>query len=38
MNKYPDKLNAAVLFELNKPLKIINIDIPPLKRGQLLVR
>ena len=38
MNRYPDKLNAAVLFELNKPLKIINIDIPSLKRGQILVK
>ena len=38
MYKYPDTLSAAVLFEFNKPLKIINISIPPLKKGQVLVK
>lgn len=38
MHKYPNKLKAAVLFDLNKPLKIIDIKIPSLKSGQVLVK
>ena len=36
--RYPEKLKAAVLFEINNPLKIIDIDIPKLKKGQILVK
>ncbi len=32
------KIKAAVLHQLHAPLKIEEIEIPPLKKGQLLVR
>ncbi len=32
------KTKAAILYELNKPLKIYEVEIPPLKRGQVLVK
>ena len=38
MNQYPNNLNAAVLFKLNQPLKIVSMEIPKLKRGQVLVK
>lgn len=31
------KTEAAVLFEINQPLRVITLDIPPLKPGQVLV-
>lgn len=31
------KTEAAVLFEFNQPLRVINLDIPALKPGQVLV-
>jgi S-(hydroxymethyl)glutathione dehydrogenase/alcohol dehydrogenase len=31
-------MKAAVLTQLNKPLEILNIDIPELKKGQVLVK
>jgi S-(hydroxymethyl)glutathione dehydrogenase/alcohol dehydrogenase len=32
------KTKAAILYEINKPLKIEDIEIPELKRGQVLVK
>ncbi len=32
------KTKAAILYELNKPLIIDEVEIPPLKRGQVLVK
>ena len=32
------KTKAAILYELNKPLVIEQVDVPPLKRGQVLVK
>lgn len=32
------KTKAAILFELNKPLRIEEIEVPSLKRGQVLVK
>ena len=37
-NKWPKKIRAAVLFEIKKPLKIINLNVPKLKKGQVLVK
>ena len=34
---FPRKTNAAVLFETKKPLEVVEIDIPQLKPGQVLV-
>ena len=31
------KTQAAVLFEINQPLRIVDLEIPKLKRGQVLV-
>jgi S-(hydroxymethyl)glutathione dehydrogenase/alcohol dehydrogenase len=31
-------MKAAVLYSLNQPLSIIELEIPPLKRGQVLVK
>jgi len=33
----PDKTRAAVLFELNRPLKVLELGIPALRAGQVLV-
>jgi len=32
------KITAAVLFDINKPLKICELEIPKLKEGQVLVK
>jgi S-(hydroxymethyl)glutathione dehydrogenase/alcohol dehydrogenase len=32
------KTQAAVLVELDQPLEIVELEIPPLKRGQVLVK
>lgn len=37
LNK-PKYINAAVLFKKNKPLKILKLKIPKLKKGQVLVK
>ena len=29
---------AAILVELNAPLQLISLDIPPLKSGQVLIK
>ena len=33
----PDKTQAAVLFETGKPLRILELVIPPIGAGQILV-
>lgn len=32
------KTKAAILRQLNKPLEIVELEIPPLKRGQVLIQ
>ena len=32
------KTRAAILYKLNSPLEIHNVEIPPLRRGQVLVK
>ena len=38
MEKIPTFINAAVLREQNKPLSIERLEIPKLKKGQVLVK
>ena len=38
MKNKPKNLKAAILFETNKPLKLLELDLPELKRGQVLVK
>jgi len=37
-NSTPEFLTAATLFKINKKLKVINLKIPKLKEGQILVK
>ena len=34
----PTSMTAAVLFKLNNNLEILNLEIPKLKKGQVLVK
>ena len=34
----PRQLKAAVMFDIKQPLRIVNLDIPPLEEGQVLVK
>jgi S-(hydroxymethyl)glutathione dehydrogenase/alcohol dehydrogenase len=38
MEKFPEKIKAAVLFKNNTPLKLVNLDVPTLNPGQVLVK
>ncbi len=38
LNYIPQYLTAAALFKMNSKLKLINLKIPKLKRGQVLVK